>query len=344
MAKIIPLRYSDIEKVRKMIEYVNSDVSPEKFNEETCIHFPFNVLHGLLPIHMKFFQECYVVTEGDDLLGLISLAPDGNQKARWKINRLILNPNAFDAGKQLIDYVVNKYGGAGVEIFLTTIDENYTEAIALFKTACAFRSWSKINIWEYENLKNINISKPELSQLPLRKVSVFDAKKLHELDTEALYPNFKTTFVKTEEDFRFGLKNKMINLIKGHKIQRFVLDNPKLDSIEGFLSIITGDNINFWIDITLSLAYQEYYNDILAFSINNIGSINKNGKVYTVIRNFHQTGRKMTEVLSQYDFRQHGNFEVLVKDYWKPAEYSSEKKVPIMIFPDRTSPACNIDM
>ncbi len=66
------------------------------------------------------------------LLGLISLVPDGNQKTRWKINRLILNPDAYDAGKQLIDYVVNKYGGAGVETFLTTID------VKLYRGYCSF--------------------------------------------------------------------------------------------------------------------------------------------------------------------------------------------------------------
>jgi hypothetical protein len=339
MTKIIPLRYSDMEKVRKMIEYVSPNISKDRVNGETFVHSPFAVLHGLLPINLKFLQECYVAVEGEELLGLISLAPDGNQKTRWKINRLILNPNAYDAGKQLIDYVVNKYGGAGVETFVTTIDENYTEAIALFKTACSFRSCSKITIWEYENLKNIETSKNKLS---LRAAELSDAKNLYKLDCEALYPKFKTALIKTEKDFKFGMENKFINKLKGHKIQRFVLDNPQKDSIESFLSVMTGDNINFWVDITLSLAYQEYYEDVLNFAINHVYSINQDGKFYIGVRDFQQTCKKMTDVLSQHDFRQCGDFEVLVKDYWRPAEYTTEKKVPIMIFPDMTSPACNI--
>lgn len=322
-----------------MIEYVSPEISPDRLNEETFVHFPFNALHGMLPINLKFLQECYVAVEGKELLGLISLAPDGYQKTRWKISRLILNPNAYDAGKQLIDYVVNKYGGAGVEIFVTTIDENYTEAIALFKTACFFRSWSKISIWKYENLKNIDISK---SQTSLRKVAAIDAKKLYELDTEALYPQFKTAFAKTEKDFKFGLKRKLKNVLNGQKNWCFVLDNPQINSIEAFLSIMSEDNINFWIDITLSLAHQEYYDDILSFALNHVFSVNKDAKVYVGVREFHQTGKKMKDVLSLHNFEQSGRFEVLVKDYWKPAEYADEKKVPIMIFPDMTSPACNI--
>jgi len=339
MTKIIPLRYADIEKVRKMIEYVSPELSGDRVNGETFVHSPFAVLHRLLPVNLKFLQEFYVAIEGEELLGLISLVSDGNQKTRWKINRLILNPNAYDAGKQLIDYVVNKYGGAGVETFLTTIDENYTEALALFKTACSFRNCSKINIWEYENLKNYAVSENKIS---LRTVELSDAKKLYELDCEALYPKFKTSLVKTENDFKFDLGNKFINKLKDYKIQRFVFDNADKNSIESFLSVMTKDNDNFWVDITLSLAYQEYYEDILNFAINHVCSINQNGKFYIGIRDFQQTGKKMAEVLSQHAFRQSASFEVLVKDYWRPAEYATEKKVPIMIFPDMTSPACNV--
>ena len=339
MTKIIPLRYSDMAKVRKMIEYVSPGISPDRVNEETFIHFPFNILHGMLPVNMQFLQECYVAVENKEIFGLISLAPDGNQKKRRKINRLILNPDAYDAGKQLIDYVVNKYGGAGIETFITTIDENHTEAIALFKQACSFRGRSKINIYEYKFSKNTDFPKNTIS---LRPVQLSDAKKLLELDTDALYPEFRTSLIKTEQDFRFGLKNKLINKIKGRNIQNFVLDNPAGNSPESFLSVITRDNINFRVDITLSLAYQDYFDDILTFALNYIYSINPDGKIYTGVSDFRQTSRKMTDVLSLHDFRECGNFEVLVKDYWKPAEFLNEKKVPIIIFPDLTTPACNI--
>jgi hypothetical protein len=339
MTKIVPIRYSDIEKVRKMIEYVSPDVSAERLNEESFIPFPFNTLHGLLPVHLKFLQESYVAVEGDELLGLISLAPDGNKKTRWKINRLILNPNAYDAGKQLIDFVVNKFGGAGAEIFLTSIDENYTEAISLFKNACFFRSWSKVNIWEFEDLKKYN--KKEI-QIVLRPVTSSDSERLQILDTEALLPQFKTAFLKSAKDFKFGMKEKISNGMKGYKIWRYVLDNQQLNSIEGLLSITSTDNTVFWVEITLTLAYQEYYEDILAFALNHIHSLNKNSKVFVGVKEHYQSCKKMTEILNLYNFKPRATFEILIKDYWKPAEYSVEKKVPIMLFPDITSPACNV--
>ncbi len=342
MTKIIPLKYANIEKVRKMIEYVSPRISTDRLNENIFIHFPFSSLHRLLPVNIKFLQESFVAVEGEKLLGLISLAPDGNQKTRWKINRLILNPDDYDAGKQLIDYVVNKYGGAGVETFITTINENYTEALALFKTACSFRNCSKIIIWEYENLK---IMENYENQFFMRKIVPSDSKKLFELDCEALYPKCKTSLTKTKKDFEFGIGNYFANKLKNHKIKRFALDNKTgadKNSIEGFLSIMTKDDANFWIDITISLAYQEYYQDVLNFGINQVYSVNPNGKLYIGVRDFQQTSNKMTEFLSANNFKQSGTYEILVKDYWRPAEYAAEKKAPIMIFPDMTSPACNI--
>ena len=337
MTKIIPLRYSDIENVRKMIEYVSPGILTGKCNDEAVMHSPFNFISRMLPLNLKFSQESYVALEGREVLGLISLIPDGNQKKRWRINRLILMPNAYDAGKYLIDYVVNKFGGAGVEIFLTSINENYTEALTLFKTSCSFRSWSKINIWEYGNLKNLELSD---NHIKLRKAETYDAGKLLELDTEALYPQFKTAFAKKEKDFRFGIKNKISNRLKNYKIMRFVLENGQKDSIESLLTILTEDNETFWIDITLSLACQEYYNEILYFALNKISSINSGAKLYISVRDFQQTGKKMTEVLSSHNFKQVKSFEILIKDYWKPIESTEENGVPIILFSDRTSPAC----
>lgn len=41
-----------------------------------------NGLHDVLPVNFKFLQECYVAVEEKEILGMISLAPDGNQKTR----------------------------------------------------------------------------------------------------------------------------------------------------------------------------------------------------------------------------------------------------------------------
>ena len=339
MTKIVPIRHCDIKKIIKMIEYVSPGLSPGMIGDKIFIPSPFNIFHQWLPLNWKFLPECYVAVENNEPLGLISLAPDGHAKNRWKINRLVLGMNAYDVGKQLIDFVVNKYGGAGVEVFLAVIDENYTEAISLFKNTCSFRSSSKINIWEYDgNYLPNNNTTPDY----LRKVNRTDAQKLYDLDSEAILPQFRTSLIKTPADFNFGVKNKILNKAKGYKTYKYVIDNPSKNRLEGLVSIFTADNINFWAEITLSLPYKEYYENLVNFAFNTVKSQNKDAKLYIGVKDYQQTGKFMAEVLASHNFKLCGNFQVLVKDYWRPAGLFIERKVPAIIFPDMTSPACNI--
>jgi len=339
MTKIIPIRQCDIDKIIKMIEYVTPDLSPGMIGNRIFIPFPFDMLHNILPLNLKFLQESYVAVENNEPLGLISLAPDGHTKTRWKINRLVLGMNAYDIGKQLIDFVVNRYGGAGVEVFLAVIDENYTEAVTLFKNACFFRGFSRINIWEYDGIYSGYRDKmPE----NLRKAEYEDFEKLHTLDSEAILPHFRTSMAKKPDDLKFGLKNQLINRLKGNATQRYVLENPSNNSIEALVSVFTSDNTNFWLDITLSLAYREHYEDLINFALGSIKTQNPEAKVFIGVKDYHQTGKYMADILNSHKFKQCGNFQVLVKDYWRPAEFYNERKAPAIIFPDMTSPACNI--
>jgi len=273
MAKIRKLKTLDIKKFQEMIEYISPGLASNLAYEGIFRLLPFAAIHNLLPINLKFLQECYVAVEGKKLLGLISLIPDCKEKTRWRINRLVLNANAYETGKQLIDYVVNKYGGAGVETFLAIIDENHAETINLFKNACRFRSGAKIYIWEKDNITEQNLpNNPNL----FKEIKCSDAKKLQELDQQSLFPQFRISLAKEEADFKFGIKNLLINQFRGYKVRRLILDNSYEKSIEGYIMIMTKDNLNFWADIVLSLAYQDYYEDIVNYIINYVNFQNKN--------------------------------------------------------------------
>ena len=340
MAKIRKIRPTDIKKIREMVEYVQPGTASSFVSEGHFTFFPLDMLHEFLPPHLRFLQECYVAVEDKEILGLIGLIPDGKQKIRWKINRLVLNINAYDIGKQLIDYVVNKYGGAGVETFLTIIDENYPEAISLFKNACSFRSCTQILIWEKDNLEFVK--PPQVSPL-IREVRSSDAQQLQELDEQSLFPQFRTSLIKNVSGFNFGIKNQILNYFKGYKVKRFVLDNPRKNSIEGYILIVSKDNKDFWADITLSLAYQDYYEDLMNYVINFVKAQNKAARLYTYVRKYYQSSKKLNDVVTDLNFKLSHTFQVLAKDYWKATPVSAEgKKSPIIIFPDITSPARNI--
>ena len=224
MTKIRKLTPLDIAKIQKMIDYLEPGISSNILSDRKFTIFPLDILHDFLPVQMRFLQESYVAVEDSELLGLIGLVPDGGQKIRWKINRLILNTNAYDIGKLLIDYVVNKYGGAGIETFLAAIDENFAEAISLFKNSCGFRSCTQIQVWAKDKLSPAqNFEKPDL----LRDIKPADALHIQDLDQQNLFPQFRPSLSKTVSDYRFGLKDTLINNFMGHKVKRLVSKIPE---------------------------------------------------------------------------------------------------------------------
>lgn len=340
MAKIRKLRTTDIPEIHKMIEYIKPELASIIVSEKKFTFFPFTVLHDILPVNMKFLQECYVAVENNQLLGLIGLIPDGKQKTRWRIDRLILNINSYETGKQLIDYVVSKYGGAGVETFITTMDESHAEAIALFKDGCGFRSCAQIHIWEKDHLEFSTVSG---GGSILREVKPNDAAHIQELDEQSLFAHFRPSLTKNVSDFKFDIKSRLINSCKGYSVRRLVLDNPHYSSIEGYVLIMTRDNQEFQADIILSPFYQEYYEDIIKHVCNYVYYQNNGAMLNIYVRNYYQSSKKFSEVLGYLNFKLTKGFQVLARDYWKTTKVPLEdKKSPIIIFPEITSPACNI--
>jgi len=337
MAKIRKLTLLDIKKLQKLVDLVDNEMPSNVLTEHNFTPFPLDVLHDLLPVDRKFLQESYVAVEDNEILGLIGIIADGHEKSRWKINRLILNTNAYDVGKQLVDYVVNKYGGAGIETFLTVIDDRHEEAISLFKNACMFRSCAQIQVWSIDNLSDL-VDNQEITDFVPQKP--YHSQKLYELYQQALFPQFRPSLTKSPKDFEISLVMKLQMSLKKESIDRFVLNNPDKKSIEGYFTIYTADNKDFWFDVVLSLGYTEYYETILKFVVKFVTDKNPSAKLNVYARKYFQNSSKLVDLLEKNNFKWSRSYQVLVKDYWKPAKLKAdEKKSPIIIFPDITSPA-----
>ncbi len=336
MLKIRNLVLSDIKKIKKMIEYINPGITSNIAFEENVGMFPFKLLHNVLPISLKFLQENYVAVQDGELLGLIGLVPDSKAKTRWKINRLILHANAHDVGKQLIDFVVNKYGANGVGTFISTIDENYTDAINLFVDACGFRNCTKINVWKYKILPKYN---KMLNCDYIREAKASDAKVLMEFEFQCLFPHVRPSIKYCESDYKLNLMEKAINSRKNIKIKKFIFESAP-GNIDGLLTIRTRDNLNFWADVVLSLPYENYYPDLINYIVNYVSSYSAEARLYIYVKEFYQTHTTLTEVLPQVDFEAFRSFNILIKDYWRTLPGKEAKKNPILLFTDITSPAC----
>lgn len=339
MAKIRRLNIFDIRKIRKMVNYLDAGLPSNLLSGIKFAVFPFDLLHDFLPTNLKFAEEIYVASEKSSVMGIIGIIPDGENKKRWKINRLVLNLNGYDTGKQLIDYVVSKYGAEGVETFLVTIDEYFGEAIALFKNNCGFRGCSQLQVWNMENLQDFK----EFQGIPhyLKRISSFDPKVLEEIDKVNLFPQFRMSLAKAPGDFKLGYKDRILNKFEATKVEKFIVNNPDKKFIEGYITLSSYDEKNYQLDMTLSLAYQDYYKEILDYFLAYVANKNSEAKLSVVLRKYYQSSYKLAEVLENTGFKLSKSYQVLVKDYWRPIKAENEQKKAIIVFPEITSPACN---
>ncbi|MEI7473883.1 MAG: hypothetical protein WCK67_03815 [bacterium] len=338
MLKIRRFIPSDIKKLAQKIEFIEpanvySIISDRKFT-----FFPLSLFNDSMPLNMRFLEQNYVAVNKGELLGLIGLMPDNKHNTRWRINRLILDQNNLDIGKQLVNYVVNKYGGAGVQSFITALESMQTETIALFQNGCGFRYLSEIDIWK---LKSNDVEKIKLDGYKIREIRSKDAEELLELDTFTLYPQFRVSLKKSKNDYKISLKNSLLDYLRKYNPKKLVFINQERNEAEGFITIYSKDNLNFYVDILLSITAQDYYEHVISYISSVINSTNSEAIIYIYERKYYQSSAKLKTSLINLKFEKDKNFKLLVKDYWKPILTTNEnKKSSFIILPDITSPAC----
>lgn len=106
MTIIRRLNCFDAPKIKKMIAYLGSD---EKYSR-AILSEAFHSVHSILPLKYKFLPESYILLENNEILGLITIIPTSGNPYKINITRLIFKQNLYDIGKQLVEFVIAKYG------------------------------------------------------------------------------------------------------------------------------------------------------------------------------------------------------------------------------------------
>src|SRR5574344_602900 len=149
MAQIRKARFSDKFKLKKTISFLSSDEINLYTN--VLMSFPFNILHDLLPLKLKFLPESYVLHKKEELMGMITLTPVLGNPYKLTIDRLFLEENCFNAGKQLIEFVVARYGAKGAYNFMVSVNDKQDDILDLFINGCGFRQCSGEELWKVTN-------------------------------------------------------------------------------------------------------------------------------------------------------------------------------------------------
>lgn len=306
MVRIRKANYFDRFKLKKMISFLSSDA----INHYTKVfmNFPFNTIHDLLPLNLKFLPESYVIEENKDIIGMVTVSPTVGNPFKLSISRLFLEHDYFNAGKQLIEFVISKYGAKGAATFIAMIDDSYNELLHLFTDGCGFRQCSSEQLWKMDLIR---FSKTDNSFFRPFKNS--DSQAAAMLFNDSVITHFKYSISKTKNEYSEpifkGLKN-------DYKF-KYVLEDENLKTLKAYLSLTTSDNLNYVLDVTTSPWYDCSWDDILSFTINQITKRKKDFYLFVKVKKYTTTAESFEKYLVEKGFKCVQNQLVLVKDFYK---------------------------
>lgn len=306
MVRIRKTNYFDRFKLKKMISFLSSDA----INHYTKVfmNFPFNTIHDLLPLSLKFLSESYVIEENKEIIGMVTVSPTTGNPFKLSISRLFLEHDYFNAGKQLIEFVISKYGAKGASSFIAKIDDSYDELLHLFTEGCGFRQCSSEQLWK---MNSIRFSKSDNSFFRPFKNS--DAKAVTMLFNDSIITHFKHSVSRTKNEYLEpifkGLKN-------DYKF-KYVIEDENLKTVKAYFSLTTGDNLNYILDVTTSPWYNYSWDDILDFTINQISKRQRDFCLFVKVKKYTTTAESFEKYLFEKDFKCVQNQLVLVKDFYK---------------------------
>ncbi len=270
-------------------------------------------------------QIYYASYDSNELLGAISLYSEGLKKTKWEYKGLYIGDFPHEITKKLINYTVNKYGGAGAERFVVYIPERYNQLIELLKKECMFRGCGDIDVFK----KNIENYSDEFPQIALQDFKEEDTVPLLELYNYCLFPQFRQSL---STDKNYWKKR----LAKACDKKVLYISNI----MEGYYSLHNPSENVFYADILMSEFYQSMYNALVQYAIAKVKSINPKADLYFAVKKFHQSSKNYLTVMKDFQFELDESYATMVRDYWDLIKQNTkEEKASSLLFDKMGSPA-----
>ncbi len=326
MAKIKKINYSDILHLKKLISVVCSD-NVMSYRRLFFLAVPATHLQNLVySVQLRKFTETYVTYDNqNNVKGLISVKAQKGNPYKWQIKRLFLDKNSHEEGKQLVEYIIAKFGARGVDTFYVGVDDHQTELIDLFIKGCGFRFCSSESLW---SVSNINFIEDKVDDNLFKSFKNSDAKKVCELYNENLIPLYKYSLEKEKEEFCDSL----LQVLKPDIDFKYIWEDEKTKQIKSFIEIKTQDNKNYFVDAIVPPQYMEYYPQILSFAVKKIIKRNKNFKLYIKNRKYLQGGEGLENFFKDNRFELLQNNAILVRDFFKTAKEENPNYSNAVVF------------
>lgn len=290
-----------------MISFLSFDAI--NYYTKGFMNLPLNVIHDMLPLSLKFLPESHVIEENKDIIGMVTILPTLGNPFKLEISRLYLEQDYFNAGKQLLDFVISKYGARGASSFLAKIDDSYEELLHLFADGCGFRQCSSEQLWKMGD--EVRLSSTENTFFRPFKNS--DAQAAAMLFNDSVITHFKYSISITKDEY---LEPFFKGLNDEYKL-KYVVEDESLKTLKAYFSITTNDNLNYILDVTTSQWHDCSWDDILSFAISQITRRKKDFYLFVKVKKYTMAAESFEQYLTEKGFKCVQNQLILVKDFYK---------------------------
>ena len=330
MAKIRGLALPDIPKLKKMISMIsNMNSADAGFGYKSYVPFPLNLINRLLPLSCKFAPDSYIAIEDDKICGLVTLKTQEKNPQSWRITKLFLDENGYDVGRQLVSFVIARYGAMGANTFSVKVDENHEELLELFSKGCGFRVCASEQLWKMTEFK---VGSSSLDKGFFRPFKDADSKAAASIHNDLIFPHFRYSLAKKPEEY----ENIIFSGLHKTSYFKYVIEDGSEHAIKGYFCIQTDDNENFTLDVDLVSAFDGYLEDVINFSISQIMMRRKKFNLYFLNKKYQTNGAKTEKFLSENGFKNVKNQIILVKDYYKRIAEDERYSKPAIAFSEIT--------
>lgn len=320
MTRIRKLNCFDFKKIKKMISYLGSDEGDEF--AKALMNEPFGLINSMLPLKYKFLHESFILHDKKEILGLISVVPTRGNPYKINITRLVFQNNYYDAGKQLIEFVMSRYGAKGATSFIVTVDDCHDELLKLFTDGCGFRQCSSETLWKIENFdKDTDIPKG------FRFFDNSDAKNVCRLYNNELEVIYKPSLERIKQEFY----EPIIGGYPQYYKNRYVLEDLMKKHIIAYFSLTTSDNLNFIIDLTVNSGFDISYDDIIKYAISEISRRRSVFYPFIKQKKYTKTSEKFEKFLITQNYQPIQNQIILVKNFYRPIK-TAENALQVFLF------------
>lgn len=324
MAKIRQFNIFYYNKVCKMLSYISSD---EKVSlRATIIGALPDIFQNFLPLFLRNKRESFIAINDESVKAFISLEAASGNSRKWFIKKLFLDRNSFEEGKQLIDFVVAKYGALGADTFCVLVDEADETSAGLFSKQCGFRLCSREIIYETDDYKFLDTNDDLIDKNLFEIFKNSNSKEAAEFYKEALFPHFRFSLEKDFQEF----KNSPFNFYFKSSVKKlFLKENNHIYAFIEIQNCLNNDKI---IDLIVAKSHEYDYFRILKSIIYYIKQLNSDSKIYVLCRNYIMSAKVYESFLKENNFKQSQAKFLFVKDFYKPVDNTEVIVNPSLIF------------